>query len=189
MANARHSYCFVDLCSFILWIAFSRLLNASKDRDYDDQDAIGAVLLGRVELAAAARMCDYIVIIFLFVSLITMGNGIIQSRTGSPGKYSKIIKRSADGISALLGALSAAQWGVRIRVYLEFYLEDNTVRHGGGERMMDLLNISRQLDFVTLLITLLCSLATMGRAVMIFLPTRADKKIYWVRQHILVCLC
>lgn len=182
--NARsYRYCFVDLCCFILWIAFSRLLSAARQRDYDDEGAVVALLLGRVELSAIARMCDYIVIIFLFISLITMGNGIVHSRTGSPGKNSKVIKRSADGISLLIGALAAAQWGLRIRVYVEFYLENFAVRYG-GQQMMDLLNIARQLDFATLIITLLCSVATMGRAVMIYLPTRADKHIYWVCQRI-----
>lgn len=173
------SYCFVDLCSFVLSIVSSRLLNAAIEKDYDNKGVVVAIILSHVEMAAAARFCDYLLIIFIFVSLITMGNGIIHSRTGSPGKNSKTIKRSADAISVLIGAICAAQWGLRIRVFLDLYLENYRVKHGSAD-MANLLNIARQLDFATLLIGLLCSLATMVRAVMIYLPTRADKQIYWV---------
>lgn len=125
-------------------------------------------------------MCDCIVIIFLFVGLIAMGNGVILNRTGSPGKHSRLIKRSADAISVVIGAFAAANWGMRIRVYLEFYFVKYNIRLDGTEAMIDLLNIARRIDFVVTLITLSCSLAIMARAVKIYLPTRVDKNIHWV---------
>lgn len=179
-------YCFIDLCYYVLWFAFTRLQLASRARDYVNDAVVIALFLGRVQLSALARFCDYLLIVFIFMSLITMGNGIIHSRAGSPSPKSKIIKRSADGVSLIIAALATAQLGLRIRVYLDFYLEDNNVKHG-DRNMMDLLNIARQLDFASLILVLLCSVANMGRAIKIYLPTRADKKIYWPSYCLLFC--
>jgi hypothetical protein len=125
-------------------------------------------------------MCDCLVIIFLLVALVSMGNGIVLSRTGSPGKNSRLIKGAADIVSVFIGLLAAAQWGLRIRTYIAYYLKSYDINEGEG--MIGLMNIARQLDFAITLITLMSSIAVMWRSVSIYLPTRAGKKIHWVSQ-------
>lgn len=175
----RCRYCAIDLCCFIVWIAFSRLARAAKYRGYDQVEILAGLLQGRVELSAAARMCDCVVIIFLLVALVAMGNGIILSRTGSDGEHSRLIKRAADIVSVFIGLIAAAQWGLRIRVYLEYYFEQYDINNG-SEYLIGLMNIARQLDFAITLITLMSALAIMWRSVSIYLPTRAGKGIHWV---------
>jgi len=179
------TYCAIDLCCFIVWIAFSRLARAVKYNGYDQREILAGLLQGRVELSAAARMCDCLVIIFLLVALVSMGNGIVLSRTGSPGKNSRLIKGAADIVSVFIGLLAAAQWGLRIRTYIAYYLKSYDINEGEG--MIGLMNIARQLDFGITLITLMSSIAVMWRSVSIYLPTRAGKKIHWPSFCLLLC--
>lgn len=174
-------FCFIEFCADAVWIAFSRLLRTVDKENPDDLIILAALLQARVELAAAARYTDCLLIIFVFLAIVFFGVGVNIVRIGEQAPQDGLIKKCSFGFAGILAILASVGWGIKIRVYLEFYTDtDEFDLRSEDEWALKLLDVSRQLDFAFVVIAWALSIATLVRSTQIWLPSRRDKRLDYV---------
>lgn len=171
-------FCFVEFCADAVWIAFSRLLRNVHRKSPDDWALLAALLQARVELTSASRYTDCILVILVFLAIVFFGVGVNIIRIGEQAPRDGLIKKGALAFAGVLAILATVEWGIRIRVYLEFYIDTKEVDLRSKDPWsLQLLNVSRQLDFAFVVIAWALSIATLARSTQIWLPSRKDKRL------------
>lgn len=175
-------FCFVEFCADAVWIAFSRLLRTVDKEERDDWIILAALLQARVELSAASRYTDCLTVIFVFLAIVFFGVGVNIIRIGEQAPRDGLIKKCSFGFAGVLAILASVEWGIKIRVYLEFYTEDTDDfdLESEDEWALKLLNVSRQLDFAFVVLSWALSITTLVRSTQIWLPSRRDKRLDYV---------
>lgn len=174
-------FCFVEFCADAVWLAFSRLLRTVDKEEYDEWALLATLLQARVELSAASRYMDCLVIIFVFLAIAFFGVGVNIIRIGEQAPQDGLIKKCSFGFAGVLAILATVQWGIRIRVYLEFYTDTEEFDLRSEDQWaLHLLNVSRQLDFAFVVVAWALSIAALVRSTQIWLPSRRDKRLDYV---------
>lgn len=145
----------------------------------DDLKMLATLLQARIELDAASRFTDCLVIIFIFLSIVFLGVGVNLVRTGERSSFDTLIKRASYAFAAILGTLAVIEWAIRIKAYLEFY-SDKYDLDKQEKSTIQLLNASRQMDFAFVVIAWALSISVMIRSTQIWLPSRYEKRLDFV---------
>lgn len=165
-----------------MWIAFSRLARSVEPDDSDNLTLMAVLLQARVELSAASRYTDCLVIILVFLTLVMFGIGVNIVRIGEPALQDGLIKKCSYGFAGVLAILATVEWGIKIRVYLEFYIDTKELNlESEDEWALGLLDATRQMDFAFVVIAWALSIATMIRSTQIWIPSHRDKRLDYVR--------
>jgi hypothetical protein len=116
--------------------------------------------------------------IIVFLVLERLATGVVIAKAGAPDKIGTIAKYASYGIAIVLAALNFAQFGLRERFNIEYYVGDFFDGTGNVDKSTgDTLTKSSQVEFSFQVLVFVLSLAVVGRSIMVKMQSRGEPRV------------
>jgi len=182
------AFCFVDMGAYAILVAYDQL-EMDGDHGYGPGEGslLGALLMAQGQFFVIAGLFECIAQLLIYLALVTLSLGIVLAQTGGRTQLDKVFAILSYAMSALLGIMAVAEWGIMVRVYLTYYGSGNIDLTSGLEPVASLWNAASRIDFAITVLIFVLALVLMARASMLLIKARAEPRVTTAANMLFAC--